>query len=43
MEQYVNLAILLSLVFYIVKIDKRLTRIEMVLKTHGINCKNKEE
>jgi hypothetical protein len=43
MEQYLNLAVLMSLVFYVVKIDRRLTRIEIILRIKGINCKNKEE
>jgi len=43
MEHYINLAVLMSIVFYMMKIDKRLTRIETILRMKGINCKNKDE
>jgi hypothetical protein len=43
MEHYINLAILMMLVLYLIKIDKRLTRIETILIMKGINCGKEEE
>jgi len=35
MEQYLNLAVLFSIVMYMVQIDRRLTRIETKLQING--------